>query len=501
VLALAGTTIVLVAVRGSLDKTHVALAYLLLVLIGTARIGRSGGIALAVVSFFCFNFFLLPPYHTLAIADPRDWLVLLAFLVTSLVAAELLSRERNQAAAARQRSDEIARLATLGSETLSAGLAEDATQAIARVIQSTLDLGACEIYDATLDTAAFRVVGHAAREGYESRIHERVENMFPYAVKHNAVILERVGGAVHALTSEMLGDGLTQTDARVIVLPLRVRESGVGLLVLSDADAIQLTDAQRRFAEALAYYAALGVERVRLTAEVQAAEALREADRLKDALIAAVSHDLRTPLTTIKGLAEEIRRGGDDRAAIIEIEADRLNRLVADLLDLSRLRAGGFDFHPEMNAVEDLVGAALSQISGLQRAKQVEVVMPEEVIVGRFDFVHSLRALVNILENALKYSHPGSPVELRVEKEGGAVNFCVLDRGVGIPPNEVKLVFEPFVRASNVSQSGSGAGLGLSIAQGLAVQQGGSIRYEPRAGGGSTFILSLPAADLHPHAP
>ena len=495
ILALAAATGGLVALRGSLDKSHVALAYLLIVLIGTASIGRRGGIALAVLSFICFNFFLLPPYHTFAIADPRDWLVLLAFLITSLIAAEMVSREQRQATAARERSEEITRLAALGSETLSAGRAEDATQAIARVIQSTLNLGACEIFEAGAEPPRFRAVGHAVRDGYDPASDERVEGMFDYAIEKDAVILGRVGGAVHALTGDV-GAGLTQTDARVIVLPLRVRDAGVGLLRLSDTDAIRLNEAQRRFAEALAYYAALGVERVRLTAEAERAEALREANRLKDALIAAVSHDLRTPLTTIKGLAEELGRSGDGRARTIEIESDRLNRLVADLLDLSRLRAGGFELQPEINAAEDLVGAALNQISRMPRANDVRVVTPNDVVVGHFDFVHSLRALVNLLENALKYSPAGSPVELHVERDDRFVNFRVTDRGPGIPREDAQRVFEPFVRAGNVDRSASGAGLGLSIAQGLAAQQGGAISYESRAGGGSIFILSLPASDL-----
>ena len=495
ILILAATTAGLVTLRGSLDKSHVALAYLLVVLVGTASIGRRGGIVLAVLSFICFNFFLLPPYHTFAIADPRDWLVLIAFLITSLIAAEMLSREQRQASAARQRSDEITRLGALGAETLSAARAEDATQAIARVIQSTLDLGVCEIFEARPETSTFRVVGRSVRDGYDPAPDDRVESMFDYAIVQDAVILGRIDGGVHALTGDV-DAAFTQSDARLIVLPLRAREVGVGLLRLADTEAIRLNPSQRRFAEALAYYAALGVERVRLTAEAERVEALREANRLKDALIAAVSHDLRTPLTTIKGLAEELDRSGDDRAHTIEIEADRLNRLVADLLDLSRLRAGGFELQPEINAAEDLIGAALDRITGMKRGSDVQVVTPEQVVLGEFDFVHSLRALVNLLENALKYSPPGSPVELHVERDNGFVNFHVMDRGPGVPDEDAQRVFEPFARASNVDRSASGAGLGLSIAQGLATQQGGAVRYRARTGGGSVFTLSLPSADL-----
>ncbi|MGQ0815174.1 MAG: sensor histidine kinase [Gemmatimonadota bacterium] len=493
------TTGVLLLFRDQLDKAHVALAYLLVVLLGSARTGRRAGIGLAILCFVCFNFFLLPPYHTLAISDSRDWLVLLAFLITSLVAAQLLYRAQHEAAAARERGEEINRLATLGAETLSAGRAEDATHAIARVIQATLDLGSCDIYDAGQDGAEFRRVGHAARPDHEPARDERIESMFDYAIENDAVIVRRLAGGVHVIANEAdasRAPGLTQSDANVVVMPLHVRGAGVGILQLADDKAIQLNEPQLRFAAALAYYAALGVERVRLTAEAERAEALRAADRLKDALIAAVSHDLRTPLTTIKGLAHDLARGGDDRALTIEKQADRLNRLVADLLDLSRLRAGALELTPELNSAEDLVGAALAQISGLPRAADVYVAMPENVILGRFDFVHSLRALVNLIENALKHSPANSRVELSITRTNGQIAFSVLDRGEGIAHDELERIFEPFTRGRHVDPAIGGAGLGLSIAQGLATAQGGSVAHAPRPGGGSIFSLFLPAAHL-----
>ena len=246
---------------------------------------------------------------------------------------------------------------------------------------------------------------------------------------------------------------------------------------------------------------ALAVERVRLVAEAEHAEALREADRLKDALLASVSHDLRTPLTTIKALAHDIAGHageGDERAAIIEQQADRLNHMVADLLDLSRLNAGGLPMEPEINAAEDLVGAAIQQAAGALLGREVRTALAwsEPVPVGRFDFVHSLRILVNLLENAAKYSPPGTPIDIGMARQGEWLALSVADRGRGVPLPERERIFAPFYRPAGASPDTGGAGLGLSIARRLAEAQGGTLVYAEREGGGSVFTLCLPAASL-----
>jgi two-component system sensor histidine kinase KdpD len=254
-------------------------------------------------------------------------------------------------------------------------------------------------------------------------------------------------------------------------------------------------EAARRHAAAID---ALAAERVRLIAEAEHAEALREADRLKDALLASVSHDLRTPLTTIKALAHDIAGAGDERAAVIEQQADRLNHMVADLLDLSRLNAGGLSTEPEINAAEDLVGAAIQQVAGALHGREVRTTLAwsEPVPVGRFDFVHSLRILVNLIENALKYSPADTPVDIEVSRQGEWLALSVADRGPGVPASERERIFAPFYRPAGVSPDAGGAGLGLAIARRLAEAQGGTLAYAERLGGGSIFTLCLPAASL-----
>ena len=240
------------------------------------------------------------------------------------------------------------------------------------------------------------------------------------------------------------------------------------------------------------------LERERLAAEAEHAAALREADRMKDVLLASVSHDLRTPLTTIKALAQNAALRGDESARVIEEQADRLTRLVANLLDLSRLKGGGFPVTPELNMAEDLVGAAIRQVVGLLNGRRVIPVVDTTgpALAGHFDFVQSLRILGNLLENALRHAPPDSVVELGVERTGPYLLFTVSDRGPGIAAPDRERIFEPFYRAQQSSPEDGRAGLGLSIARRLAELQNGAIEYAPRPGGGSIFTLRLPATEI-----
>jgi two-component system sensor histidine kinase KdpD len=445
--ALSLVTAVLLLLRGTLGKAHIALAYLLVVLGGSAAGGGLLGVALSVAAFLCFNYLFLPPYSTLVIADPLDWLVLVAFLATGIVAAQLLSRAQQRAELARRRTEEVERLASLGAETLNVGRAEDALGAIAGVIRSALGVATCEI----LVPGEQPVAPVAGEQRWE------------------------------------------------LSMPLRVRERTVGVLRLSNDAPIVLEPDARRFLDALAYYAALGVERVRLTAAAERAEAFRQADELKTALIATVSHDLRTPLTTIKALAHELAARGEEDALSIEEEADRLNGLVADLLDLSRLSAGELPLRIELDAVDDLVATTLDRLRGRSAGRTIRVtrmdhdVSDEPILFARFDLAQSQRALVNLLENAIKYGPPDEAIDLWIARVGDRVRLTVADRGPGIPEEERALIFEPFYRPKGARPDVGGAGLGLAIARRIAEAQGGSLTYATRSGGGSEFRLELPA--------
>lgn len=494
-------TTAMLSVRSSLSEAHIALAYLMVVLGGSSQGGRVLGLALATTAFLSFNFFFIPPYHTLAIADPLDWVILVSFLITAVVAAQLLAVAQRETDKARQRASEVEHLSALGAETLNAGRADEALVAIANVVRGTLGVARCEILLLNEDGSTISV---GAASGTEPPTPAEIASyggasLLDWVAANGRPAVERNDGTVRTgETPGVAGLGLEAGKVRVLLAPLQVRDRTVGVLRIAHAPALALDHAQLRFFEALCYYAALGTERVRLVAAAERAEALRQADVLKDALLASVSHDLRTPLTTIKALAHDIRAEGDERAVTIEEEADRLNRFVADLLDLSRLTGGGLRLTPEINAVDDLMGVAIQRASGAVDGRTVNAsIAPDDpLIVGRFDFVQSLRVLVNLLENAFKYSEPGSEVEMTARRVDGFLEFVVADRGAGIPASESQRIFEPFYRPSGGIVDVGGTGLGLSIARRLAEAQGGSVTHEPREGGGSRFIFRLPAADI-----
>jgi two-component system sensor histidine kinase KdpD len=461
------STWVMVGVQGEITEAHVALLYLLIVLGASSGGARGIGFSLAVLAFISIDYYFQPPYGRFEISKRPDWMVLIAFMATALVATQLLARANEKAIEARRRADEIDRLAALGAETLSTGSAAQALTAIATVVRDTIGTDTCEIWV------------------------QRGEMGIPE-------LAAQAGAALSTMPPPT--DAASVPDPRTIVVPLAAHARSVGMLALRHHAPIILDAGASRFLSALAYYAALGIERVRLVAEAERAEALREADRLKDALLASVSHDLRTPLTTIKALAHDIADGGDERAATIEQQADRLNRMVADLLDLSRLNAGELPMRAELNAAEDVVGAAIQQVSAAFAGRELRtsIAWSEPVLVGRFDFVHALRILVNLLENAHKYSPMTQPVDIQLSRAGQMIAIAVADRGPGVPAAERERIFEPFYRPERSTPDAGSAGLGLSIALRLAMAQGGTLSYEDRTGGGSVFTLGLPAvADVN----
>ena len=497
---LAAVTAGMRALSDSPDEAHVTLMYLLVVLGGSSRGGRAIGLGLAATAFLAFNFFFLPPYYTLFVSRSPDWFVLITFLITAIVAAQLLTRAQAEALTARRRAAEIDRLSSLGAEALNAGRADEALGAIADVIRTTLGIAHCGIFLQD-ENGHVTLIGQAGTEPAASDEPASYggTSLVEWVARNGRRAIEREDGTVRI---EGLPRGeepaLQLANARTLLVPLGVRERTVGVLRIAYGSTTTLDPAQQRFLEALSYYAALGAERVRLSAKAEHADALREADELKNALLASVSHDIRTPLTTIKALAHDIGAAGDERAIIIEEEADRLNRFVVNLLDLSRITGGALSISLEVTPAEDLLGAALQRVSGALNGRTIDasVAPGDPILLGRFDFVHSLRVLGNLIDNALRHSPPGGVVHVSARRAGPMLELVVADRGPGVPPAERERIFVPFYRPSGSIADAGGAGLGLSIARRLAEMQGGSVHHEPREGGGSVFVFRLPAAEL-----
>ncbi len=438
-------SVVLIAVREVTEQTYVPIIFLLIVLGGSASGGRKLGFALAFASFLVIDYYLQAPYDRLSIGKTVDFVTLAAFLVTAGAASELLDRARRDRDEALHRADEVTALSRVGSESLSSARAADAVAAFESMVRIELGVDECLLTQ-----------------------------------------------------GEPPDDPSALRDARMFVLPLFVHGHRAGTLVLRNRVPITFRPGQRSFLDALSYYSALALERARLASETERIAALRESDRMKDFVLASVSHDLRTPLTAIKALAQDEQRTGARRAGEIEEQVDRLTRVVTDLLDLSRLRSGAFAVTPELNAAEDVVGAAIRQCAPLAAGRHIRAALDETTpaLYGTFDFVQTLRILVNLVENALRFTAPGSEVEIALRREDQQIVVSVSDRGPGISPGEQERVFDAFYRPEGSLADRGRAGLGLAIARTIAEAQGGSVSYHDREGGGSTFEVRLPAADV-----
>jgi two-component system sensor histidine kinase KdpD len=491
-------TIVLLQARDDINLSYAELTMLLIVLGGSVAGGRMLGFTLAVASFVLIDYYFQPPYDLFSVNKPLDALVLLAFLATAGVATDLLARARQEADAARQRASEVESLSRLGAATLRHAQPEDALDALAGLVRETIGASACSIFRS--DGADGLSIASRSVEAVADPPDAQMELR---AAKHAAeggapVTLSDDGACVTHDASRFADSAAAPLITTVLALPLNADERTIGALAVRGDPALRLDAARRRFLAALSYYAALGLERARLFKEASHSEALREANRAKDEILAAVSHDLRTPLTTIKVLAQGAESRGEPSAPAIVEQADRLARMVRDLLELSRIRAGSSSVTPELNTAEDIVGAVLRQAQGILDGKTVvpHIDLESPVLVGMFDFVHTLRILGNLIDNALRYTPAGGVVDLWVRREDSDLVFAVADRGVGVRPAEQERIFDAFYRPAGSTPDTGHAGLGLSIARTLAELQGGTLTYAIREGGGSLFTLRLPAADV-----
>lgn len=495
VAALIGVTILLLVLRERIDKAHVALAFLLVVLVAAADGGLRVGLAIASLAFLAFNWFFLPPYGTFVIDDPLDWFVLMAFLLTSLVASNLFHRVQREADAARERTREVSSLATTGAEAMRAPRAQSALHALAEGVRRTLGVSSCAIFVAAEPPAeeSLDLVTDLGGAG-------------PASLDEARTVMQRRSGllvlpdGIHRFTaSPPASDGNRVESAPMsrLVLPVWTGDTAIGAVAIGNDIPFTFSSAQWRLLDALLYYVTVGSERLRLERATEHVEALEAADRLKNAVLASVSHDLRTPLTTITALAHDMAALGDERADIIAQEAARLNRFVRDLLDVSRLTSGGMPVRPEVVPADELVSAALQQVEGAFDGREIRVSLDpsDPLLLGTFDPVQTVRAVVNLLENAQKYAPMDTPIDLSVRREGPHLTITVADRGPGVPPHEVTRIFEPLYRPEGALPDAGSAGLGLAIARGFAEAQGGSLTYATRDGGGSVFTLQVPAAD------
>ncbi len=428
------------AVRDYVPVLSLGVLYLPAVLAVAVFFGLVFAVAVSIASMLAFNFFFLPPVHTLALRDSENWFALGVYLVTAVVVSELATRSRRRAAEAQQREREATFLADVSGILLEAEHVQNRLKDVA--------------------AAAAAVLGVRA---------PRIE----------------LGSVRRPEPGEAAAD-------------LQVADRYVGRLFFAAGESPRPAIAERVL-PALASLLAVALDRERLSLAALEAETLRRSDAVKTAVLRAVSHDLRSPLTAIRAAGEgldrnDLRLDEHDRAALLQTitgEAARLERLVTNLIDFSRLEAGAARPRPELWTGDDLVGRALETLGSA--ADRVAVELPDEPVAALVDGAQIERVLVNLLENALKFTSPEAAVGIHVRGERDELLIEVRDHGPGIPPEDVERIFEPFEQADG---SAAGSGLGLAIASGFAQANGGRIWAEPAPGGGAVFTLAVPAVDV-----
>jgi two-component system sensor histidine kinase KdpD len=434
IVAVALVTGVVALLDGVVPVLSLGALYVLAVLPIAIGWGLAFAIGASVASMLVFNFLFLPPVHSFTLSDSRNWLALGVYVVTSAVVSDLAARSRRRATE---------------------------SELLAEIARSLLERGSVSGELDQIAAGAARALGAG-----EARIE----------------------------LGEPSPDLLADADAT----PLVAGNRRVGTITLR-APRWPYRGSDSPLLPALASLLAVAIDQERLAREALEAEALRRSDALKTALLRAVSHDLRSPLMTILTSASALSQpdlslGEADRADLlggILSEAQRLDRLVSNLLDLSRLQAGAATPAPEVWAADSLVVQALSSLG--EAADRVDVTLSAVSPVVRVDANQIERALANLIENAIKYS-PDHAARVVVSSTAREALVRVIDHGPGLTPQEIQRVFEPFQRGS-VSDVG-GAGLGLAIARGFAEANGGRVWAESLAGQGATFVLALPVADV-----
>ncbi|HEY6872761.1 MAG TPA: sensor histidine kinase KdpD [Geobacteraceae bacterium] len=465
-------------VRPLLAPTNMVMLYLLAVVLAAVRLGLKPAIVTAFLGVIAFDFFLVPPHFSFTVADTQYLITFFALFTVGVVISTLVAQARERAEAIRKREVQTASLYYLSRDLAAAADIEAILDAIVRNFAESFN---------------GRLVVLLA-EGEHLEIKAASEEM-RLDVKELAVAdwsFRNRQGAGRA--TETLG------SSQFLYLPLQAAASVLGVLGVEFGDEGDYANTQsRRLLDAFAAQATLAIERVQLVKQAEQAQILQARESLERALLNSVSHDLRTPLVSITGALGTLRDEGFDltpkaRQELLDAaweEAERLNRFVGNLLDMTRLEAGAIKPKEELSDVQDLVGCALAAIEQRLGRRKIDLTIPDGLPLVRMDMALMTQVLVNLLDNALKYSPPESSITLSARIDGTVLVMEVADRGPGVPEADLHRVFDKFYRVP-VPEGAGGTGLGLAICKGIVEAHGGRIRAENRAGGGVRVVVTLP---------
>ncbi|HEV8025862.1 MAG TPA: sensor histidine kinase KdpD [Stellaceae bacterium] len=478
---IAGALAIGLPLQKFLNVANIALVFLTAVFISAIRFGLLPSLFAAVVSVLIYNFFFLPPLYTFTIADPENVVALFFFLIVAVLASNLASRTHNQVITTRSRARTTEELFAFSRKLAGIGKLDDLLWVTVYQIAAMLKV---------------RVVlllpegnGLAVRAGYppEDQLDDADLAAARWSWDHNRAA----------------GRGAdTLPGARRLFLPLRTGRGPVGVLGIdSDKPGPLLTPDGRRLLDALADQGAIAMERITLAEDVDRTRVMAETERLRAALLTSISHDLRTPLAAIIGSLTSLRGYGktydeetrDELLTTVQAEAERLNRFIGNLLDMTRLESGAVEIKPEVVDIGEIVGTALERTAKMLADHKVEVDVDPDLPMLRLDYLLFEQVLFNLLDNAAKYAPPGSLVRLSAHREGVAVVVEVIDEGPGIPPADLERIFDKFYRVYAQDRQRAGTGLGLAIGRGFIEALGGTIIAGNRADrSGAIFTIRLP---------
>lgn len=445
------------------NQTTIALTFLLAILAVSAVWGMAVSVFMSVVAVLAINYFFLPPIGTFTIADPQNWVALLAFLVTSIMGSQLSARIRKEADEAHQRRREIERLYQFSQKLLAEGNVIQLMNAIPNYIVESFEGGAAELFLPQKDK--FYRSGFGAAHLDE----EKMKSVF------------------------LRDEGIFESQDGLYFIPVRMGVRPIASLGISGSRL------SRQTLDAVGSLVAIAIERARAVEKLGETEAERQGERLKSALLDSIAHDFRTPLTSIKAattslLAEETPDRGQTREllTIINEECDRLNRLVEEAAEMSRLEAGEFELDLAPTQIGEIIEAALAQCNAALAGRRVDVNLSPGLPPVRADLNRIKDALVHLIDNANIYSPKEAPITISAEPSGDTVTTSVADRGPGIDDFEQGMIFDKFYRGKDQRYLVRGTGMGLPIAKAIITAHKGTISVTSQLGHGSVFSFTLP---------
>ena len=447
------------------NAVTVALTFLFGVLLVSANLGLRPAIFMALLASLAFDFYFLPPIGSLAIADPQNWVALFAFLGTAIIASKLGDRARRETQSANERRGEAERLYKFSQQLLSSENVAELLNAIPVYIVECFGV----------EAAAIALTNR--QDVYRSDVARDVLD------RHDLRLVA------------MRGEPKIDPERRVVFMPLRMGLRVVGSMGLSGA---QLS---RETLESMSSLIAIATERAGAVEKLGKAEAARESEQLRSALLDSVTHEFRTPLTGIKASVtsllsnqslDEAQR--QELLTVINEESDRLNHLVGEAAEMAQLDAHKVELKLGQHQIQEAVDDAIEKSKAALGKHPVNVLLPQNLPPVRIDVERISEVVTQLLENAAKYSPPDSPINIRGEVKGQKVMASIADRGPGIDDFEQSLIFEKFYRGRNQRLQVQGTGMGLAIAKAIVEAHGGEIGVTSQLGHGSVFYFTVPLA-------